>query len=129
MNADEPSLEDLFADLVQAKQRKKAAEADMLSLESKILEHVADRPEKGRAKLKAGPVSATIEFGLTYKAEVNKIVAIETEKQLPVKLVEAHYELDERAYEALRESDPELFATVAQFVTTKPKKPSFELKL
>jgi hypothetical protein len=37
--------------------------------------------------------------------------------------------LDKKAYEALREKSPTAFAIIAKHVTTKPRKPSVELKL
>lgn len=125
----EPTLEDLFADLVRAKADESAAKERRLAVEAAILARIAVKPDQGRVKLQGGPVKCTVEFKLGYSANVEQILGIETEKALPVKRIEARYEFDERAYESLRQTDPELFAQVAAFVTTKPKKPAIELKL
>lgn len=123
------AMEDLFAALVQAKQREQEAKVHRLACEARILETIADKPEKGRVKLKGGPVTASVEFKLNYSADVDSIRGGMTGDELPIRLVPASYEFDEKAYESLRTKNPALFAQVSKFVTTKPAKPSIELKL
>lgn len=121
------TVDDLLGDLAEAKRAEEAAKKKRLACEEQLLTLIADKPEKGRAKL-GDAIRCTVEFKLSYKADVEAIRQINAE-DLPVKRVEASYEFDEKAYEALRTSNPTLFARVREWVTTKPSKPSFELKL
>lgn len=124
----DPTVEDLVNNLVRAKQAKKEADAAVLACENAILAKIAEKPEKGRVKLDGGLVKTTVEFKINYSADVDAILAL-SHGSVPLKRVPEHFAFDEKAYEALRTSNPDLFAKVAQHVTTKPAKPSFELKL
>lgn len=127
----EPTLEDLFADLVRAKTAEKKANAERIACEERILARIAEKPERGRVKLEGGPVAATVEFKLNYSVDVEDMRGDEeiADDDLPLKLVPAKYEFDAKAYEELRTRRPALFAKVAKYVETKPAKPAFELKL
>lgn len=124
---DSPSLEDLFAALVEAKQAEKKANEHRIACEERILATIATKPDKGNVKLEGGPVKANVKFDLSYKADVDAIRNLAG--TLPVKLVPESWELDVKAYEALRTADPKQFEIVSKHVEVKPKKPSIDLKL
>ena len=124
----EATLEDLFGLLVRAKQRVKLATEHLAHVEGLVLARIVDKPDRGRVKLEGGPIQATIEFKFNYSG-VN-VEAIRALGPWAADLLkERKPELDASAYEALRESDPARFAQVARFVTARPAKPSFELKV
>lgn len=114
--------------LILAKKAEAEANAARIACEQRLIALIEKPPEVGRSKLSDGVVKATVEFKLNYGANVDAIRAIDSDN-LPLKRRPESYELDVRAYEELRERDPVLFAKVAQHVTTKPAKPSVELKL
>lgn len=122
------TLDELFADLIRKKAAERSAKDARVAAEEALIAQLAERPERGTAKLEGTMVRAAVKFGLNYKANVDMIMSLDSEF-LPLKRVEACYEFDATAYEALREGDPETFRKVAAFVTTTPVKPSVELKL
>jgi hypothetical protein len=114
--------------LFDAKRAEETAKADRISAEEAIASLV-DGPETGAKTVAGGNgVKVTVTRGLTYKADVNGIRAINSDL-IPIKLTPAKYALDDKAYNALSETNPTLFAEVAQFVTSKPKKTSVTLKM
>jgi hypothetical protein len=124
------AIDDLLGDLARAKRAEEEAKKARLAAEEAILSGLAERPDKGRVKL-GDMIKATIEFKLGYKADVDAIRQLACDG-LPVTWHEpgsGFWVFDDKAYEALRESNPALFEKVAKHVTTKPAKPSFELKL
>lgn len=124
----DPTIDDAFAALVRAKKAEADAKAARIAAEEYVITFLSVRPERGTAKIDGTHVKGVVKFGLNYKADVYGILAIEAEG-LPLKKIDPYYELDEKAYEALRSSNPGLFQQVAAFVETKPAKPSIELKL
>ncbi len=126
------ALETLFGALRDAKQFEAEAKADRIAIEGKVLALIGeDAPENGSMTLKAGSTGRiAVKFGLSYKADVDAIRNLDLPGEvMPLKHNPASYELDKKAYEALRESHPTAFAQIAAHVATKPSKPTLTLKL
>lgn len=119
-------MDAMLSDLAQAKRDEELAKLKRIQAEERILSWINNKPDKGRVKI-GDAIKGSVEFKLIYSADVDGIRTID-EEGLPVTFVSA-WEFDAKAYEALRDKRPALFAKVAKFVTTKPAKPSFELKL
>ena len=107
-----------------------ACKVERIAVEEQIIALVEDAPEKGNRTLRGDSWRATVKFGISYKVDVDAIRKLDGEAadHLPLKLIPQSWKLDEKAYEALRETRPDLFAKVAACVTSKPKKVSVELK-
>ena len=125
------SLEFLFGLLQEAKAMEVLAKDERLAIESEIIRHVEDPPTSGSLTLKGGAMRCSVKYGLTYKVDVAAIRELDGEvaEMLPLKKTPAKWGLDEKAYESLRETRPDLFSLVAAHVTTKPKKVSLGLKI
>ncbi len=121
-------LDELFADLIRKKKAEKDANLARIAAEGALIACLVDTPERGTERLEGTHVRAGITFSLNYKADVEAIRKLGG-MDLPLKHVPESYELDKKAYEALREKDPVAFSKVAAFVTTTPAKPSVELKV
>ncbi len=124
--------EKLFHQLREAKVFEAEAKALRIEAEQAVLALVEDPPESGSTTLQFGTMGRiTCKWGLSYKADMNALRGMEDvpEEVLPLKLVPAKYELDKKAYEALRKTHPDVFAKVAAHVVTKPGKPSLTLKV
>lgn len=121
----------LLGELQAAKAAEQTARLHRISVEEKIVACVEGAPESGSRTLgEKGGLRATVKFGLSYKADVAAIRALDVDPEvLPLKFVPSKWELDGRAYEALSESHPKVFARVAACVERKASKPSVELKL
>lgn len=119
------TIDHLFDELRSAKAKEAEAKAERIEVEQRILALVEDAPDNGSRTLKGERGRISVKFGLSYKADIDALREIEG---APLKFVPAKYELDAKAYEAMREADQAAFAKVAQFVTVKPKKPGVSLK-
>ena len=119
------NIETLAQELYDARRAEDAATATRISVEERIAALV-ETGDNGSKTVEAGALKVTVKRALSYKADLEALAKI---ANAPVKTVPAKSALDEKAYEKLRESNPALFATVAEFVTVTPRKVSVELKL
>jgi len=123
------ALQKLAEELFDAKRKEEGAKKARIAVEEKIIALVPSESAKGSKTVDTeNGVKIVVTRGLSYKADIDAIRKL-TAEALPLKFIPEAYELDEPAYEKLRESNPNLFALVAKHVTTKPKKTSVELKL
>lgn len=122
-------METLASDLYDAKKAEDAAKAKRIEIEEQIAALV-ETPENGSRTVAAGPLKLTVKRELSYKANVDAIMALGIKAEdLPLKIVPAETVLDPKAYDGLRSTDPELWTRISRFVEVKPKKVSIALKL
>jgi hypothetical protein len=128
---EEATLATLALDLFHAKKAEDEAKKKRISIEESIAALV-ETGVNGSKTVKAGDLKLSVKRALSYTADIDGIRDLNVEDGLPLKPTEpvpAGWAFDEKAYEALSESNPQLFKEVARFVTTKPRKVSVELKL
>ncbi len=111
-------IDNLASNLVRARAAEAKAKETRIQCEETILAQY-ELAEAGTRTVKTGNgLKLTMKTSLGYKVEkgvtLPDCVAKTTTK----------IELDAKAYEALRESDPMEFSRIAKMVTTTPKKPS-----
>ncbi len=126
----EEKLNQLTKELYRAKKAESMAKIVRIETEEAIAELV-ETAANGSKTVDAGDgMKVTVKRGISYKADIDGMadvqgVAIDA---LPIKTV-VKQSLDEKAYEAMREKNPQLFTQVSKFVTTRPKKVSVTIKL
>ena len=109
-------IDTLALHLVNARADEAQAKQIRIDAEEAIIAQY-DTAESGSQTIKTGNgLKLTLKTGLNYKVGGMENIPNDLRKET-VKVT-----LDEKAYEALRESDPMEFDRVAQFVTTTPKK-------
>jgi hypothetical protein len=128
------SLSKLATELFEAKRAEDKAKAVRIECEEAIAKQVKTK-DNGSSTIECGDgFKLTVKRGIIYTANVD---AIRTELSaleipLPLTFVPATapgYAFDEKAYEALRDSNPDLFSKVAKYVETKPRKVAVTLAL
>jgi len=133
MDEDEPdTLNELVRKLYGAKRCESDAKADRIALELAIVKLVPIDDESGSRTVDAGDgLKVTVKCGLNYRADVDGIRGMTSvpEARMPVKSIPSDYKFDEKAYEALRKSNPDMANRIAEFVTVTPAKPSVTLKV
>tara|TARA_R110002012_G_scaffold155160_6_gene316036 strand:- start:2601 stop:2960 length:360 start_codon:yes stop_codon:yes gene_type:complete len=112
------SIEKLASNLVHARAAESQAKAARIEAEEAILAQYK-LAEAGSQTVKTeNGLKLTLKTSLGYKidkgSDLPKLLVKKTEK----------IELNTKAYESLRESDPMEFSRVSKFVTTQPRKPS-----
>lgn len=108
-------IDELAAKLVQARHAEAEARNARVEAEEALIAQI-ELGEQERKTLKTdNGLKLTFQSGLSYK------LAKEFDGSVPVKRVEK-IDLDTKAYEALRETDPETFKDISQYVTVTPKK-------
>ena len=127
------TLETLAKDLHKAKKDEGAAKKIRIECEEKIAELV-ETGDNGSKTVAAGDdLKVTVKRALYYKGDVDAIRALDIPEELmPITLIPAQaasYAFDQKAYEALKESNPQVFAVVAPSVDVKPAKVSVTIKL
>ena len=112
------SIENLASNLVHARQAEAESKSARIECEEAILAQY-ELAEAGSQTVKTdNGLKLTLKTSLGYK--------IDKGAELPesVTKVTTKTELNTKAYEALRESDPMEFSRLSKMVTTTPRKPS-----
>jgi hypothetical protein len=112
------SIENLASNLVHARQAEAEAKAARIECEEAILAQY-ELAEAGSQTVKTdNGLKLTLKTSLGYKVDAGAV--------FPPTLIKktVKQELNTKAYEALRESDPMEFSRVSKMVTTTPRKPS-----
>lgn len=128
------TIAELAQELIDAKQIENEANIRRVSIEEAIADLV-NTPDVGSKTVEAGSrYKVTVKRGIIYKANVAGIrgVVVKEGEKLPVTFVPpspSTYTFDEKAYEELRTSNPALFAVLAEFVESKPRKVSVTVAL
>ena len=112
------SIENLASNLVHARAAEAEAKAIGIECEEAILAQY-ELAEAGSQTVKTdNGLKLTLKTSLGYK--------VDKKDEMPGHLLKmtTKIELNAKAYEALRESDPMEFSRIAKMVTTTPRKPS-----
>ena len=118
-------IDDLAVTLANARKTEQDAREARIAAEEAIIAQV-QLGESERKTLKTdNGLKLTVQTGLNYKLDSGYLEMMDC---VPVKRTEK-VEIDVKAYEGLRESDPRAFAAASQYVTTKPKKTSVTLAI
>lgn len=130
MSAEE-RLRDLAVRLYRAKKAEEQAKEARIAVEEEILGLVA-MPEKGSRTFAAGEFKLACKTDLTYLVDERGLFSAGLPDEAVRSLfdeVPASLKFNSKQYEALRTADPAVFAEVAKYVCTKPKKPSVAIKI
>ena len=127
------NIKELAEKLYDAKKTEKAAKETRIECEEAIAALV-ETGDNGSKTVSAGEdLKVTVKRALGYKADVDAIRALNiAEEVMPLKLtdpVPGMYVFDEKAYEALKDDHPDVFAIVATTVDVVPRKVSVTIKL
>lgn len=116
-------IDELAAKLVQARHAEAEARTARVEAEEALIAQI-ELGEQERKTLKTdNGLKLTFQSGLSYKLAKGC-----NAEAVPVKRTEK-IDLDTKAYEALRESDPETFKDISQYVTVTPKKTSVSVAI
>jgi hypothetical protein len=128
-----PNVVEIALELTAAKAKETAAKAKRVECEE-LLAELLPFHEKGRKTHNvASSVKITVDRGWIIKAdckEIDKIIKGERDPMLssPVSRTVVTT-LDAKAYEALKKSNPDLYARLAEHVERKPKKVAVTVKI
>jgi len=112
--------DELLAELAFAKTKLQKAKDEVLKIEEQILS-LQETKDKGSTTITGGNgLKLTITTGYSYKLESG------FPREMPTRM---KTELDAPKYEKIRESDPELYNKLSEYVTATKKKPSLTLKV
>ncbi len=122
-------IESLLDAIKQAKSNEDKAKADRLQYESQlftILENQRRNVIEGTVKLEEG---ATITYKMTRTVDTEALTNnYESLSNHAKQVVKWKADLDLKAYRSMQEFDSASFQQLAQYVTTKPAKPSITIK-
>lgn len=118
------SLDDLAAALLEAKKVEAEARDMRIAIEQQIIETVGVKDE-GAFTVKSDRFKVTTTGKLTRKVDWKKYHAV-CEVRIPEALrpVRIKEELDTKLIKHLESNEPELFAVMAECLTTSPAKPA-----
>ena len=116
-------LDDLLVALHHARALEANSKVERIAVEEQIAALVEDAPDKGSRTLRGSEMKTTVKFDFGYKCDVEKVRHLDVEN-LPLTLKPAEWVFDQKAFEALSESDPVAYAKVRAHVVTKVKKTS-----
>ncbi|AMO55653.1 hypothetical protein GZ77_09020 [Endozoicomonas montiporae] len=122
-------LDKLSWQLEEAKRHESMARQARLEVEAKILETVGVK-EEGSATIKSDFYKVTTTGGITRSLDAKKFEDIKGRLPLHVaeKVVRLKPELDVRQFKALKDLSPDLYAIMAEAVTSKPRKASVKIE-
>lgn len=105
-----------------AKEREDTARADRIKIEEQLLQaHPAKEEGSETFKTPQG-VKITLTGKISYKADVDKLIALAGGWPEDIRPIKTKVEADETRLKAIRQHRPDLWAAIAGAVTTKPAK-------
>lgn len=105
-----------------AKEREDTARADRIKIEDQLLKaHPAKEEGSETFKTPQG-VKITLTGKISYKADVDKLIALAGGWPEDIRPIKTRVEADETRLKAIRQHRPDLWAAIAGAVTTKPAK-------
>lgn len=105
-----------------AKEREDTARADRIKIEEQLLKaHPAKEEGSETFKTPQG-VKITLTGKISYKADVDKLIALAGGWPEDIRPIKTRVEADETRLKAIRQHRPDLWAAIAGAVTTKPAK-------
>ena len=124
------NLTELADKLFITKRAEDAAKKERILIEEEIAKLV-ETGDNGSKTVDVGDgVKVTVKRSLSYEADVEAIRSLDIPSDMtPVRLIPQEWAFDEKKYEKLRESDPDIWKSISVHVSTHPRKVSVTLKL
>ena len=123
-------LSEAAAMLIELKKKESAAKEERIAAEE-LIAGLVDTAFNGSKTVDAGDcLKVTVKRAMSYKADIDGLRSLDCD--VPLKStppVPAGYEFDQKAYEAMVESDARLASVLSEFVEAKPRKTSVTVKL
>ena len=121
-------LDDLATEWRRFKLDEESARVDRVAIEQKILDIYPAKDEGALTIHTPGGNSITMVGKLTYKVDIDKLTALTMSWPEDIKPLKHKVEADETKLKAMRASVPELWATIADAIETKPAKTGVSIK-
>lgn len=111
-----------------AKQREDAARAERIKIEEDLLAVHPAKEEGSETFETPQGVKITLTGKITYKADVDKLIALSANWPADIRPVRNKVEADETRLKAIRQHRPDLWAAIAPAIETKPAKTGVSIK-
>lgn len=111
-----------------AKQREDAARAERIKIEEDLLAVHPAKEEGSETFQTPQGVKITLTGKITYKADVDKLIALSANWPADIRPVRNKVEADETRLKAIRQHRPDLWAAIAPAIETKPAKTGVSIK-
>jgi len=122
------SLDQLAILWQHCKEEEDAAKARRIEIEKQILAEHPAREEGSETFETPGGLRVTLTGKLSYKADVDKLIALTGAWPADIRPIKTSVEADDTKLKAIRQHRPDLWAVVAQAVDTKPAKTGVSVK-
>lgn len=122
------AMDQLAVEWAAAKEREDDAKAERISVEEKILALHPAKPEGSESFSTPGGAKVTLTGKVTYKCDIDKLIALTGSWPDDVRPVRTKVEADETRLKAIRAESPKLWAQIASAVETKPAKTGVSIK-
>ena len=122
------AMDMLAVEWATAKEREDKAKAERISVEEKILALHPAKPEGSESFSTPGGAKVTLTGKVTYKCDIDKLIALTGSWPDDVRPVRTKVEADETRLKAIRAESPRLWAQIAPAVETKPAKTGVSIK-
>lgn len=111
-----------------AKQREDAARAERIKIEEDLLAVHPAKEEGSETFETPQGVKITLTGKITYKTDVDKLIALSANWPADIRPVRNKVEADETRLKAIRQHRPDLWAAIAPAIETKPAKTGVSIK-
>jgi len=116
--------------LHKAKESEELCRDTRINLEEQLASLIPG-PDCGQRTIDCGDgIKVTVKRSLTYKADIDKILAFTQSQNLPAPIKSKTVsEIDPKGYEWYREARPDAYKILSEFVTVKPAKTSVTVQV
>jgi hypothetical protein len=122
------TLDQLAAELINAKALENKAKETRIMIEEKIIEMVGIKEEgSSTTKLESG-LKVTVTGKITYSADMELLAQLCQALPANMHPIKTKVELDTTGAKFIRNNEPEIWKMLAAAITIKPAKPSVEIK-
>jgi len=122
------AMDQLAVEWAAAKEREDEARAERVAVEEKILALHPAKEEGSESFATPAGAKITLTGKLSYKVNLDKLVALTSGWPDEVRPVKTKIEADETRLKAIRAESPKLWAQLATAVETKPAKTGVSIK-
>jgi hypothetical protein len=127
-------LTKLTEDFMEAKTRENESRQKRIDIEDKIAA-IIKTPEEGQKTVSLGSIKLTVKRGLSYKADLEEIIAMFdagiSDGHLPLACPiksSTRRELDIQGYKWYQKNYPDVFRSMSKHIEVKPKKVAVSIK-
>lgn len=121
-------MDQLAVEWATAKEREDNARAERIDIENKILALHPAKEEGSESFATPAGAKITLTGRVTYKVDIDKLIALTGAWPDDVRPVKTKVEADETRLKAIRNESPKLWAQIAAAVETKPAKTGVSIK-